>query len=86
MIFDYESECSTDQHRAWLSIFRLYESRSPSPKMTLLYLSEAMVHFVAANVAFAHRIISRHSSIIQLGFIVFLMEFCGADRVRSNGV
>ena len=42
MIFDYESECFTDQHRAWLSIFRLYESRSPSPKMTLLYLSEAV--------------------------------------------
>ena len=34
----------------------------------------------------AHRIISQHSSIIQPGFIVFLMEFCGADRVRSNGV
>jgi hypothetical protein len=59
MIFDYESECSTDQHRAWLSIFRLYESRSPSPKMTLLYLSEAMVrniskeHFVATSVLMA---------------------------------
>ena len=43
MIFDYESECSTDQHRSWLSIFRaLIEFRSPSPKMTLLYLSEAL--------------------------------------------